>query len=157
MPACFLILIKKKISLKAELKLLIGGFKRNRDTYSAGIIKEFVSKYNKKVKVYIHSKYFFKKLKWLVGSNIQLEHNKISLELIDKLEFPFILYIDDRILRRSAHWPHFVVVERKHKNRFVLIDPWDGKRKWLTEKKLMKAILSLKNHLKFCPLLITVE
>lgn len=157
LPACLLMLINKKVTFSTELGLIVGGFKRYRESYAPGIIKEFVSKYNKRVKVYVHSKYFFKKLRWLADFNIQFEHHKINLELMNRLDVPFIAHVDDRILRRSVHWPHFVIVERKHKNKFVLIDPWDGKRKFLNENKLMYGVLSLKNYLKYCPLLIIVE
>lgn len=158
LPACLLSLIGRNVTLKAELGLLLGGFRKNRENYAIGILHHFVSKYGKQAKVYVHNKYFFKKLRTLVtSSDIDLKHEKINLQLINKLEIPFILYLDDRILRKSIHYPHFVIVERKHKNRFVLIDPWDGRRKWFSEKKLMRAVLSLKNYLNFCPLLITIE
>lgn len=158
LPALLLMLIGKKDHLESELDLLMGGFRRNRENYAIGILHHFVSKYGKQAKVYVHNKYFFKKLQTLVtSSDIQLKHERINLQLMNKLQPPFILYLDDRILRKSIHYPHFVVVERQYNNKFVLIDPWDGRRKWLSEKKLMRAVLSLKNYLKFCPLLITVK
>lgn len=158
LPACFLTLINKKVTLSSELRLLTGGFKESRESYAIGIAAEFTTKYGRKVTVLVHNRYFYKKLKSLPESSVlKLQYSQINLKLLNKLECPFILYIDNSILTKSVHWPHFIIIERRYKNKFVLIDPWSGGRRWLTENKLMKAVLSLKNYLKFCPLVIIVE
>lgn len=158
LPVCLLLLTNEKITLKSELELLIEGFKRNRESYSLGIVREFAFRYDKILNVFVHTKYFFKKLGKINKSpRIQLIHKKIGLRFLKELQTPYVLYLDDRILRKSIHYPHFVIVERKQNKKFVLLDPWDGKRKWLTEGKLLKGVLSLKNYLKFCPLVIKLD
>lgn len=158
LPVCLLSLINEKVTLESEIELLIGGFKRSRESYAQGIISEFAERYKNKLTITIHNKHYYKKLiSFRKNPMITLIHKKIDMGLLKKLSTPFILNLDDRILRKSVHYPHFVIVERKLRRRYVLIDPWNGRRKWLSERKLYKGILSLKNYLKFCPLIIKLD
>lgn len=158
LPACFLISLGKKVTLKAELELLIGGFKRNRESYSAGIISAFAARYKRKTTVLIHNKYYYKKfLRYIKSSCVNIKHKNVDSRLLKELRTPFILYLNHRILRKSVHYPHFVVVEKRQNEKFVLIDPWIGRRKRINEAKIMSGVESLKNYLKFCPLVIKLN
>lgn len=155
LPVCLLTLIGSKVIQKAELNLLVGGYKRVRESYALGIALEFVSSYKKKLIILISNREYHKKLSKLNKSQrVQLTFKEINLKLINTTNPPYILYLDNYVLARDIHYPHFVIVERRQNKKFVLIDPWDGKRRWLTESKLLKGVLSLKNYLKFCPLVI---
>lgn len=156
LPVCLLLLINEKITLESELELLTEGFKRSRESYALGVVCEFSSKYRKKVTIFVDNKIFFRKL--LTNEPcIQLICQKIDSKFLSELQVPFILYLDSNVTGTYEHSPHFVIIEKRIKDKFLIIDPWKGKRRRLGVEKIEKGVVSLRNHLKFCPLVIKLN
>ncbi|RMG82926.1 MAG: hypothetical protein D6707_01955, partial [Bacteroidetes bacterium] len=94
--------------------------------------------------------------KFNFSNKINLIQEKINLKLINKLIkiSPVIVYVDSYYLWKVSHYPHFIIVVEKSKNGYKIFDSWDGKIKQVNSNVLSKAIISLRNLLKFCPQLI---
>jgi uncharacterized protein YvpB len=50
-----------------------------------------------------------------------------------------------------------MILEKTTKKFIYIIDPWSGKKKRIINTKLEKAISDLKNQVKMCPLLFSIE
>lgn len=82
----------------------------------------------------------------------------IDLTLVDELiEKRPIVYVDSYCLFGKPHLPHFITVLEKKRNGYVIYDPWDGKKKLLSEKKLSNGISLLKNYIKLKSHIIVIE
>ncbi len=161
LAADFLMLLREqygtKFSKKDEDQLLLKGMKRTYPFYVVGIPKEFFKRYQKKVNIVVDNKYFtnilIKSLK--DGVNFNIYHQKITTSLIRELlnERPLICHIDDHYLGDYSHASHFIILERATDTKILIIDPMTGKKSLISDKKLEDSILSLKRHIKMCPLL----
>lgn len=158
--ADLLMLTKKSEQLsnkEVERDILIKGMDRKYSFYVVGIIEEFYNKSKEKTKMFVDNLYFTKVLSKLIDKNkCEVAHNKISLKLIRE-NLPCIVYIDDNYFGDYSHAPHFVIIKDKTDSGFRDIDPMSGKEEFISEKKLIQSIDSLKKHIKMCPLLIKME
>jgi ABC-type bacteriocin/lantibiotic exporter with double-glycine peptidase domain len=86
-------------------------------------------------------------------------HKKINLQFIAEVlnKKPLICHIDDHALGDYSHASHFIVLEKATEKSVQIIDPWTGKRKKINKFTLERAITELKNQVKMCPLLFSVE
>lgn len=158
LPASLLTLINKKGTLKAELSLLMGGFKRTRESYALGILDEFSHKFEANVTVYVdNGRYLKQALKIIDNPRIMLRQAKIDRKFLDRIDRPFILSLDAFSLHKDVHWPHYVIIEVSSNGFFSIIDPWNGQRRNFDKAKALKGIISLRNHLKFCPIVIKLN
>lgn len=159
---CFLMHLKilkgLDFSKNDEIKLLNKGLERFEKAYYPGIILEFVKRYKLKLNFIIENRYLYEELKpRLENEELALRSNLINPELIDGIVSKnrrLILYLDNFYLGDVIHSPHFVLLEKRIRNRFVIIDPWRGRRMYLIKERLEEGIMSLRNHLKFSPVLI---
>lgn len=96
------------------------------------------------------------KLKKEKSQRVELVSSKVDMRLIRKLleSGSIIVYLDNYYLQKIVHAPHFVLVERYKDDTIEIADPYDGKRKNISSKIIQKAIISLRNHLKYSPVLI---
>ena len=160
LPVCLLLLTNKKFSKLGELNLTIAGIKASRTSYAIGMLDIFTKKYKLYIDVYVDNKYFLKVLnKELLRLNnryINLAHKTINKKTIMLEPTPYILYVDHHDLGVYSHVPHFIIVSKKSGNNFIIFDPWTGKRKKVNLKLINKSVVSLKNHIKYCPLLIKI-
>lgn len=158
LTCCLLMLAGK--SRKDEIEIWKHGWKFN---YLIGQINFVSSKYNKKVTAYIENKYYFNELKNQGGKNVRLINSKINLKLINKLleEGSVGVYCDAYYPFAAhsgyVHAPHFIVCLSRDGDFMELADPWDGQIKKWPVKEINKAIISLRNHLKYSPVLITIN
>lgn len=161
LAACFLMLREKKFSELDEQELALKGSVRDYPFYMAGISAEFVKKYDGKVMIYADNNFFATTLqKAFIGNKkIGVIHEKTTMSLITKLlnERPIICHIDDHALGDYSHASHFIILEKASNKFITIIDPWSGKRKRISQSTLTEAINDLKNHIKMCPLLFSVE
>jgi ABC-type bacteriocin/lantibiotic exporter with double-glycine peptidase domain len=90
---------------------------------------------------------------------VSVVHKKITDAFIGELlkTQPIICHIDDHILGDYSHASHFIILEKTTKKFIYIIDPWSGKKKRIINTKLEKAISDLKNQVKMCPLLFSIE
>jgi ABC-type bacteriocin/lantibiotic exporter with double-glycine peptidase domain len=117
---------------------------------------DFVARrYRKSIVTYVEDRKlynFFRRLP--ISKRIKIVQANIDLQLIERLiKCPLIIYVD-AYLFRNVHYPHFVVVWKLDKSKFLITDPWDGKMKKLAMSSLLKGIKLLKNTLKFSPQII---
>ncbi|MDP2925569.1 MAG: hypothetical protein Q8N99_04305 [Nanoarchaeota archaeon] len=159
--ADLLMLLKEKYNISFDFNdesdILIRGMKRTYPFYVVGIPKEFFKKYGKKVNIVVDNKYFtnilingFKDKK-----NFNIYHNIVTINYIKGLlkERPIICHVDDNYLGDYSHASHFIILEKASTKKITIIDPMSGKRSLISDKKLEESILSLKKHIKMCPLL----
>ena len=145
-----------KPTYKDEEEILILGGKRKHPFYLVGISVEINKRFKKKISVIADNKFFAGVLeKSFANKNFDVKQHKITTDYIKALveKTPVICHIDDNLLGDYSHASHFIVIEKATAKRFLIIDPWHGKRKWISERTLSDAISSLKDHLKMCPLL----
>ncbi len=138
---------------KDEVEIWKRGWKFN---YLIGQLNYVASKYDRQIKAYIENKYYFNQLQKQKSSGIKLLNKKIDTKLLSKLleKDKVILYLDNYYLQGILHAPHFVVAIKQMDNRLEVADPYDGKIKMIPIKVISKAIVSLRNHLKYSLVLI---
>jgi len=140
---------------KDEIEIWKHGWKFN---YLIGQLNYVASKYDEKFEVYVENKYYFSRLQKQKGDGIKVLNKKIDTELLIKLlkKGEAIIYIDCYYLQKVLHAPHFVIAVRQVKNGIEIADPFDGKIKRISIRVVDRAISSLRNHLKYSPVLITI-
>lgn len=157
LPACLLLLSGNSVSKDREIELLGDALKIGGDSYVLAILEAFVKRYDKKLKVHAHTKYY---TRWLIKNiktqgRIDFIQAPIKEKFISSQKPPYILYIDGYRITFPIHSPHFIIIETKTENDFYIInDPWRGKRTKARQDALYGAVNSLWKDLKFCPLLI---
>jgi hypothetical protein len=160
--ASLLMVIKDKYNVSYSKKdegliLIKGGDRSKYQFYVSGIPIEFYKKFKKKINLVVDNKYFTNVLlkEFNNKSKFNVYQSKITLELIKSLveKGPIVCHIDDNLLGDYSHASHFIVIEKVEGNRVQIVDPWYGKRRVISLKKLEEAIKSLKTHIKMCPLI----
>lgn len=163
---CLMILLDhegKKIKDTYERDLLISSLEYGRESFVKRHLEKAAHDFQLTVKwcvdsqIYLH---FVKKLP--LTRNVSLIHKKVTLRSIDELlDKPFILYVDRFHLWKREwglyyryHYPHFIVVTKRSGEKYRIIDPDDGKVRWIEARILSKAIISLRNHLHISPQII---
>lgn len=155
-----LLMISEMTDQSIEERVFTEGEKRRFDYYLSGILESFVDNTMLSVEVLVDNKPYTDELtksQNKKNKRIKIRNEKISISLIKKLVAiqPIIVHIDDNFVGDYSHASHFVVVAAlRPDGKFEIADPWDGKRKFLTEEKLWNAITSLKDQLKMCPIVI---
>lgn len=141
---------------KDEIEIWKHGWKFN---YLIGQLNFVAHRYGKKLTACIENKYYLADLQAQKAPGVQLINKKISTELASELlkHGKVIVYLDNYYLQGILHAPHFVVALRKAKNKFVIADPYDGKQKSIPMKVMVKAIGSLRGHLKYSPVLVALS
>lgn len=164
LTACLLMLIKAKYGIDfdeaIEQDLSLKGSKRLHSFYVVGIVKEIVNKYQTKVSVTVDNKYFARILeKQINDKKIEIKHQKITLELVLELlkTTPLICHIDNNYLGDYSHSSHFIILVKATEKNIIFVDTLTGKKGLISPNKLEKAILSLKKHIKMCPLLFSLS
>ena len=161
LAACFLMLQGKQFAEIDEQELAQKGSSRNYPLYVVGIPTEFVKKFDGKIKIYADNNFFATSLKkaFIGNKEISVIHKKINIPLIADLlnENPIICHIDDHALGDYSHSSHFIILEKATEEFVYIIDPWSGKRNKISKSKLNEAIDDLKNHVKMCPLIFSIE
>ena len=156
LASVLLMLISESWSRNKEIEIWKHGWEFN---YLIGQLNYVAKKYKKNFVVYIENRYYFKKLQKEKSGEIKLVNSKIDIRLIEKLfkSGSVIVYLDNYYLRKIVHAPHFVLAEKCKDDTIEIADPYDGKRKKISGKIINKAIISLRNHLKYSPVLIRVR
>lgn len=161
LAACMLMLRRKQFTEIEEQDLAVSGSKRMHKFYAAGIPLEFVKKFDSKVAIYVDNKYFANVLeeKLSQDSRLHVVHKKITQSLIRDLlkKDSLICHIDDHSLGDYSHASHFIVLERATDKFIHIIDPWLGQRRKISIVKLEESISDLKNQIKMCPLLFSLD
>ena len=161
LAACFFMLLQKQKDFnfdeKIEKEILINGMKRIYPFYAVGVPKEIFNKFKTKITIIVDNKYFTNSLikSFKDKRNFNIVHKKITIQLIKELlkDKPLICHLDNNYLGDYSQCSHFLVLEKATHKKILLIDPFSGKKRFISVKKLEQAILSLKNHVKMCPLL----
>lgn len=161
LAADFLMLLQEKYGInfteKDEVQILLSGMKRTYPFYVVGITKEFFKSYKRKINIVVDNLYFTGILMESLNdtNHFNIYHRKITLSLIKELllEQPVICHVDDHYLGDYSHASHFIILEKATSKQIVIVDPMYGKRCLISDEKLGDAILSLKKHIKMCPLL----
>src|SRR3989344_1501680 len=165
LAACFFMLLKAQkgtdFDQDDERKLWESGSDRKHPFYVVGIPQEFSKTFEANVEICVGNKYFTNVLKKAFGSNVhcKVRHRKITIESIrERLkEGPVICHIDDHILGNYSHSSHFVILEKElSQERILIVDPWIGRKRRLRFGQIEESILSLKKHIKMCPLLLRI-
>lgn len=150
-------LVGEEVSQKLERDVFNYALDFSKDNFTIGHLDFIAKKFNVGLNFYIDNNLFFNFIKkFKFSDKINLIQEKISLKLINKLIkiSPVIVYVDSYYFWKISHYPHFIIIIEQSKNSYKIFDSWDGKIKYIDFKILSKAIISLRNLLKFCPQLI---
>lgn len=164
LPSCLLLLRQKRhgttFSARDELRLLSSAMKTGIRNYTLSIAEAFSDYAKLKIEIYVDNKYFCKKLSLMCDSRfVKINGKKVGPLLLKNLlkRYRFIaVYLDSYFLHKDCHYPHWVVLARLDQ-KAVILDPWEGKRKFLKPRKVIDAIYSLKNYLGFYPLALVIS
>lgn len=155
-----LLMISQMTDQSMEERIFTEGEKRRFNYYLSGILESFVDNTMLSVELTVDNKFFAEELiknQFKKNKRIKIKQEKVTVKLIKQLLLtqPLIINLDNKFLGDFSHSSHYVVVEKIIANgKLQLIDPLTGGKKILTEEKLEEAILSLKTHIKMCPLVI---
>lgn len=158
-----LLMISGAKNQELEEKIFFDGAKRDYDFYLNSMLASFVKNTGKSLEVFVDNKFLTGKLSVNLekySDKINIVHKQINPDLIAETlkTGPFVIYLDDNYLGDYSHASHFVVVNSVRKDgRFQILDPANGKRKYLTANKLSESVESLKKHIKICPIIIRVK
>ncbi|HLD73137.1 MAG TPA: hypothetical protein VJA23_06160 [Candidatus Nanoarchaeia archaeon] len=150
-------LTETKISPKKERKVLDYALDYSKYHFTLGHLDFVATEFKVGLDYYIDNKLFFNFTKqFRFSGKINLFQEKIDLRLIDKLikTSPVIVYLDAFVIWKITHAPHFIIVIENSRKGYKIYDPWDGKIRLINSTVLSKAIISLRNLLKYCPQLI---
>ena len=139
-----------------EVEIWKHGWKFN---YLIGQLNYVSDLYNKKIEVYIENEYYFNQLQSQKGEKVNLINKNIDLDLLDDLlkNGEVIVYLDCYCLQGILHAPHFVVATKQAESGIEIADPADGQLKIIPTQTIEDAIESLRNHLKYSPVFVTVS
>ena len=154
LACCLLMVVDGK--RKDEIEIWKHGWEIGQ--YLIGQLNYVANKYGKSVEAYIENKYYFNQLENQKEKKVKLINKKIDTKLLGKLleNGPVILY-SDRYNPDGAgyvHAPHFTLALEQKDKSFKIADPFDGKLKEISAKDVRKRIGSLRNHLKYSPVLV---
>lgn len=142
-----------------EQQVLSDGLFRLRENYTLGCLLAFLDHYSDaSVNVYVDNKYYLDVLsEWVKHPRIQMVHKKNDSKLLESLDMPFIVYVDNNITDGWTHLPHFMLVTKATDKFYTVFDPWDGKMIKISKEKLVNGIDQLRSHVKVCPFVITAQ
>ena len=142
-----------------ELDILSDGLFRLRENYTLGCLLAFLERYeDKSVTLYVDNNYYLDVLKrWVKHPRISMVHQKNDEKLLNSLNAPFIVYVDNNITDGWTHLPHFMMVTNATEKFYSVFDPWDGKVIKISKDKLMSGIEQLRSHVKICPFVIVAS
>jgi hypothetical protein len=155
--ACALLMIVSG-NKKDEIEIWKHGWNFN---YLIGQLNYVSKKYNKSLVAYIENKYYFQELLKQKKEKVDLKNEKINLKLIEKMiKYNNIaVYVDAYYpyVLGNYHAPHFWVILKIGNDFVEVADPWYGKKIKMPMNVFKKAIISLRNHLGYSPVLITTS
>ena len=156
LASVLLMLISQSWSRNKEIEIWKHGWEFN---YLIGQLNYIAKRYKKSFEVYIENQYYFRELRKEKNQGIELVNLKIGIKLIKKMlkTGSIIVHLDNYYLQKVVHAPHFVLAEKFNDSTIEIADPYDGQRKKISGKILNKAIINLRNHLKYSPVLIRVR
>lgn len=142
-----------------EQEILSDGLFRLRENYTLGCLQAFLDRYpDKAVTLYVDDNFYLDILNgWVRHSRITMVHRKNDEKLLNSLDAPFIVYVDNNITDGWTHLPHFMMVTGVTEKFYDVFDPWVGKTNRMSKEKLLNGIQSLRNHIKLCPFVITAS
>ncbi len=141
---------------KDEIEVWKHGWKFN---YLLGQTSYVSQKYKKNFTIYIENKYYFEKIQKQKKDKVNLKNEKINLKLIEKVikDNNVAVYVDSYYpyVPGNLHAPHFWVILEINDKFVEVADPWYGKKLKIPINIFKKSIISLRNLLKYSPVLIT--
>lgn len=139
-----------------EQEILSDGLFRLRENYTLGCLLAFLDRYEERaVTLYVDNNYYLNVLKqWINHPRITMIHKKNDKKLLDTLNPPFIVYVDNNITDGWTHLPHFMMVTRATEKYYDVFDPWEGKEVKIAKDRLLDGIKLLRSHVKICPFVI---
>ena len=157
LAVCLLQSIDEEITQKKELELLLEGL-RTRSPYSIGVASAFVKHYAKDVMIYVDNVYYQSQLKnEYETEHMRFIHSNVTMEFLDKLNVPFIVYLSTHTLLKTWDYsPHFVTIESMTDTFYTILEPWSGRRMKVGKKKVIESISELRSRVHYCPLVIKV-
>lgn len=154
--------------LPCALLMLVGGNKKDEIevwkhgwnfNYLIGQLNFASKKYNKNLLAYIENKYYFGQISKQKKGKVDLKNAKINIDLIKKVikDNKVAVYVDAYYpyVLGNLHCPHFWVVLEVNDKFVKVADPWYGKEMNVPINIFKKAIVSLRNHLKYSPVIVT--
>jgi len=146
-----------------ELDLLLYSLKYARENIARGHIEKVARDFAMSIGWYVDSELFLEMVqRRRLPARVSLSQKKVTLRSIDAmLDAPLILYVDRFHLWKEEwgsyyryHYPHFIVVTGRSGDKYRIIDPDDGKVRWVAARVLSRAISGLRNHLWISPQII---
>lgn len=157
LAVCLLQSVDEEITQKKELELLFEGL-RTRSPYAVGVVGAFAKQYDKDVTIHVDNPYYQSQLKKEYETGrMRFIHSSVTIEFLDKLDTPFVVYLSTHTLLKTWDYsPHFVIIESMTDAFYTILEPWSGKRMKVSKKKMMESISELRSRVHYCPLVMKV-
>jgi len=145
-----------KPSRMKEIEIWKRGWDMN---FLIGQLNYAVEKYGRPLSLFVDHAGYSRELKAQTKKDVFVQHAKIDLRFLRRALAcgRVIVYVDYFYLRRYTHNPHFIVVNRVVGAKFEIEDPGFGTRTLVEAEKLGRAIVGLRNHLFFSPIVISLK
>lgn len=157
LPVCLMLSNGMSPTPRLERDILLEGVEELEGGYAIGVIRAFQKRFAVGIEVFVDNAYFCTFLNEHYSSDkLTFTHQKITGSFLDKCSYPVIVYMDTHQLGFYDHSPHFISIESQTPTSFVILEPAVGKRIRISRKKLEESIKSLRNRLRYCPLVIKV-
>ncbi|MFH1855112.1 MAG: C39 family peptidase [bacterium] len=155
------LLMAGNLGQKLEEKIFFDGEKREYYYYLDSVLASFAQNTDKSVQMLVDNEILTSILQKSLAKfedRITIEQKPINARLVAEIvqNKPVVIHLDDNYLGDYSHASHFVVVSSFEDGKFEIIDPVDGKVKYLSDAKLNGAFESLKNHIKMSPEIIYI-
>ncbi len=156
LACCLLSSATKKVTKKLELDCILHSMNYSKDDFVSGHTDFIKKKFGFGVTRYVGFPAFARYLRRKKLGSVEIAN--ITLPFVDSLisKQP-ILLIDTKVLAAPIHYPHYVIVRKKKKINYEIYDPWDGKIKTVSAKKLRDGIRLLQKQLLMSPQLLVVN
>lgn len=160
---CLLHLAEEEITKDKEIEIVEYSLRFTKKDFTIGHLEAVHDKF-KKITLHIDADFRYE-----CKSTAQLKNSAnihiCPCDVLALMQFfddklltqPVILYLDSFALWKQIHYPHYVIIIGKKDTKYTVIDPWDGKKKKVSEKVIHEGIKLLKNYLGFAPRLITTR
>ena len=144
---------------ETERQILSDGLFRQRENFVLGCLLAFLDRYeHTSVTLYVDNKYFIGVLKqWSTHPRLRMIYQKNDQQLLDTLDSPCIVYVDNNITDSWTHLPHFMLITKATEKFYEVFDPWEGKTFKMSKTKLLNGIDLLRSHVKICPFIIAAQ
>lgn len=154
-------LADKKPTFKSEVEIVNQSLSFSKKDFTIGHL-EAISAHFREIFLFIDKDFKYENnisTRLKQSQNIKIRNGNVLKFLqayldIGKIRHPLIIYVDSYALHNQIHYPHYIILLKKQGNEFSILDPWNGKTRFVSQQTILNGVKLLKHHLGFAPRVI---